>query len=62
MHNVRGLLDHQWKNFQQQRQVFFFSRWFVICSRETWLNYVRSNKVTNNAGPNVDGEMLQMAL
>jgi len=24
MHNVRGLLDDQLKNFQQQRQVFFF--------------------------------------
>jgi hypothetical protein len=61
MHNVRGLLDHQWKNFQQQRQ-FFFSRCFVICSSETWLHYVRSNKVTNNAGPNADGEMLLMVL
>ena len=62
IHIERGLLDHQLKNFQQQRQMFFFPRCFVICYRKTWLNYVRSNNVTNNAGPNVDGEMLLMAL
>jgi hypothetical protein len=61
MHIVRGLLDHQWKMFQQERQVFFLGC-FVISSRETWLNYVTSIKVTNNADQNVDGEMLLMAL